>query len=37
MRVASLGMSDYSIGQMDDINTLRRILSQNRVIAVVGQ
>jgi predicted CoA-binding protein len=36
MRVASLGMSDYSIGQMDDINTLRRILSQNRVIAVVG-
>ena len=29
-------MSDYSIGPMDDINGLRRILSQNRVIAVVG-
>jgi len=29
-------MLDYSIGAMDDINTLRRILSQNRVIAVVG-
>lgn len=29
-------MLDYSIGRMDDINTLRRILSQNRVIAVVG-
>jgi uncharacterized protein len=29
-------MSDYSIGPMDDINTLRRILSQNRVIAFVG-
>jgi len=27
---------DYSIRRMDDINTLRRILSQNRVIAVVG-
>jgi predicted CoA-binding protein len=27
---------DYSIRPMDDINTLRRILSQNRVIAVVG-
>jgi len=27
---------DYSIRTMDDINTLRRILSQNRVIAVVG-
>jgi predicted CoA-binding protein len=26
----------YSIRPMDDINTLRRILSQNRVIAVVG-
>ena len=26
----------YSIRTMDDINTLRRILSQNRVIAVVG-
>ena len=26
----------YSICPMDDINTLRRILSQNRVIAVVG-
>ena len=26
----------YSIRAMDDINTLRRILSQNRVIAVVG-
>jgi predicted CoA-binding protein len=24
------------MGEMDDINTLRRILSQNRVIAVVG-
>ncbi len=31
-----MGMSDYSIGPMDDINSLRRILSQNRVIAVVG-
>lgn len=29
-------MLDYSIGPMDDINTLRRILSQSRVIAVVG-
>ena len=29
-------MIDYSIRRMDDINTLRRILSQNRVIAVVG-
>lgn len=29
-------MLDYSIGAMDDINSLRRILSQNRVIAVVG-
>ena len=29
-------MLDYSIGAMDDISTLRRILSQNRVIAVVG-
>lgn len=29
-------MLDYSIGNMDDINSLRRILSQNRVIAVVG-
>lgn len=27
---------DYSIRPMDDIHTLRRILSQNRVIAVVG-
>jgi len=27
---------DYSIGAMDDINALRAILSQNRVIAVVG-
>jgi predicted CoA-binding protein len=27
---------DYSIRQMDDINTLRRILSETRVIAVVG-
>jgi len=27
---------DYSIRTMHDINTLRRILSQNRVIAVVG-
>jgi uncharacterized protein len=27
---------DYSIRPMDDINTLRRLLSQNRVIAVVG-
>jgi hypothetical protein len=36
MRISSLGMLDYSIGAMDDINTLRRILSQNRVIAVVG-
>lgn len=27
---------DYSIGPMDDINTLRRILGDNRVIAVVG-
>ena len=26
----------YSIRPMDDINTLRRLLSQNRVIAVVG-
>jgi uncharacterized protein len=31
-----LGSPDYSIRLMDDINTLRRILSQNRVIAVVG-
>jgi uncharacterized protein len=31
-----MGMSDYSIAPMDDINSLRRILSQNRVIAVVG-
>ena len=29
-------MLDYSIGAMDDINSLRRILSQSRVIAVVG-
>ncbi|MEO8717990.1 MAG: CoA-binding protein [Burkholderiales bacterium] len=29
-------MLDYSIDRMDDINSLRRILSQNRVIAVVG-
>ena len=29
-------MLDYSIGVMDDISTLRRILSQYRVIAVVG-
>ncbi len=29
-------MLDYSIGAMDDIPTLRRILRQNRVIAVVG-
>jgi predicted CoA-binding protein len=36
MRLSSLGMVDYSIGAMDDINSLRRILSQNRVIAVVG-
>jgi predicted CoA-binding protein len=36
MRLSSLGMLDYSIGAMDDINSLRRILSQNRVIAVVG-
>ncbi len=27
---------DYSIGTMDDIQTLRRILKQTRVIAVVG-
>jgi len=27
---------DYSIRAMDDINTLRRILKDNRVIAVVG-
>lgn len=27
---------DYSIGNMDDINTLRRILNDCRVIAVVG-
>ena len=27
---------DYSIRPMDDINTLRRILAENRVIAVVG-
>jgi len=27
---------DYSIGRMDDINTLRRILTECRVIAVVG-
>jgi predicted CoA-binding protein len=27
---------DYSIGIMDDIQTLRRILKQTRVIAVVG-
>ncbi len=27
---------DYSIGEMDDINTLRRILKENRTIAVVG-
>jgi len=27
---------DYSIGMHDDINTLRRILSENKVIAVVG-
>ena len=27
---------DYSIRAMDDINTLRRILRENRVIAVVG-
>src|SRR6266571_1117253 len=27
---------DYSIRPMDDINTLRRILKENRVIAVVG-
>ncbi len=27
---------DYSIRAMDDINTLRRILKENRVIAVVG-
>ena len=29
-------MLDYSIRAMDDINTLRRILKDNRVIAVVG-
>ena len=29
-------MLDYSIRAMDDINTLRRILKENRVIAVVG-
>src|SRR5260370_7703766 len=27
---------DYSIRSMDDINTLRRILKESRVIAVVG-
>lgn len=27
---------DYSVRPMDDIHTLRRILAQNRVIAVVG-
>lgn len=29
-------MLDYSIRAMDDINTLRRILKENHVIAVVG-
>src|SRR3970040_1664891 len=36
MQISSLGMLDYSIGAVDDINSLRRILSQYRVIAVVG-
>ena len=36
MQASSKGSLDYSIRPMDDINTLRRILRESRVLAVVG-
>src|ERR1043165_9438615 len=36
MRSPPSGSLDYSSGPMDDINTLRRILRESHVLAVVG-